>query len=72
MLSPREQEVLALLATGQSNGAIARRLNVSTRAVERHVGSIFGKLGLEDRPEVSRRVQATLVYRQAGGDAAAT
>ena len=69
MLSPREQEVLALLAAGQSNAAIARRLDVSTRAVERHVGSIFAKLGLEDGPEVSRRVQATLVYQQAGGDA---
>ena len=69
MLSPREQEVLALLAAGQSNAAIARRLDVSTRAVERHVGSIFAKLGLEDRAEVSRRVQAALVYQQAGGDA---
>ena len=59
MLSPREQEVLALLAAGQSNAAIARRLDVSRRAVERHVGSIFAKLGLEDGPEVSRRVQAT-------------
>ena len=69
MLSPREQEVLALLAAGQSNAAIARQLDVSTRAVERHVGSIFAKLGLEDGAEVSRRVQAALVYRQAGGDA---
>ena len=68
MLSPREREVLGLLAAGQSNAAIARRLEVSTRAVERHVGSIFAKLGLEDGPEVSRRVQATLVYQQAGGD----
>ena len=69
MLSPREHEVLALLATGQSNAAIARQLDVSTRAVERHVGSIFAKLGLETGPEVSRRVQATLVYQQAGGAA---
>jgi DNA-binding NarL/FixJ family response regulator len=50
----------------QSNAAIARQLDVTTRAVERHVGSIFTKLGLEDGPDVSRRVQATLVY-QAGG-----
>ena len=67
ILSPREQEVLALLAAGQSNGAIARQLAVTNRAVERHVGSIFAKLGLEDGPDVSRRVQATLVYQQAGG-----
>jgi DNA-binding NarL/FixJ family response regulator len=39
---------------------------VTTRAVERHVGAIFAKLGLEDGPDVSRRVQATLIYRQAG------
>jgi DNA-binding NarL/FixJ family response regulator len=67
ILSPREQEVLALLAAGQSNGAIARQLEVTTRAIERHVGSIFAKLGLEDGADVSRRVQATLVYQQAGG-----
>jgi DNA-binding NarL/FixJ family response regulator len=67
ILSPREREVLALLAAGQSNAAIARRLDVTTRAVERHVGSIFTKLGLEDGPDVSRRVQATLIYREAGG-----
>jgi DNA-binding NarL/FixJ family response regulator len=67
ILSPREQEVLARLAAGQSNAAIARQLGVTTRAVERHVGSIFAKLGLEDGPDVSRRVQATLVYQQAGG-----
>ena len=66
-LTPREREVLALLAAGHSNGAIAERLGVTTRAIERHVGSIFAKLGLEDGQEVSRRVQATLIYQESGG-----
>jgi DNA-binding NarL/FixJ family response regulator len=66
-LTPREREVLALLAAGHSNAAIAKRLGVTTRAIERHVGSIFAKLGLEDGQDVSRRVQATLIYQQSGG-----
>jgi DNA-binding NarL/FixJ family response regulator len=66
-LTPREQQVLALLAAGHSNTAIAARLEVTTRAVERHVGSIFAKLGLEDGQDVSRRVQATLIYQAGGG-----
>jgi DNA-binding NarL/FixJ family response regulator len=68
-LSEREREVLVLLAAGRSNAAIAEQLQVTTRAVERHVGSVFTKLGLADVPDSSRRVQATLIYQQAvGGD----
>ena len=69
-LTAREQQVLALLASGHSNAAIAQRLDVTTRAVERHVGSIFAKLGLEDGHDVSRRVQATLIYQEGDGAAA--
>jgi DNA-binding NarL/FixJ family response regulator len=68
-LTPREQQVLALLADGHSNAAIAQSLEVTTRAVERHVGSIFAKLGLEDGQDVSRRVQATLIFQESGGPA---
>ena len=46
-ISPREREVLELMAEGRSNGAIAERLVVTERAVEKHVTSIFGKLGLQ-------------------------
>ena len=61
-LSPREQELLALVAEGWSNGAIAERLVITKRAVERHVTSIFLKLDLGDAEDVSRRVKATLLY----------
>jgi DNA-binding NarL/FixJ family response regulator len=61
-LTPRERQILALIAEGRSNGAIARELEVSSRAVERHVGAIFEKLAIEDSPEVSRRVRAALAY----------
>ena len=72
-LSSREQEVIVLVAAGLSNAAIAHQLGVTTRAVERHVGAIFAKLGVEEGPDVSRRVQATLIYQQAvRGDGVAT
>jgi DNA-binding NarL/FixJ family response regulator len=61
-LSEREREVLSLVAEGKSNSSIARELSLSTRAVERHVGAIFAKLGLEDSESTSRRVLATLAY----------
>ena len=61
-LTPREREILGLMAEGRSNSAIARSLAVSSRAVERHVGSIFTKLGLDDSPDSSRRVLAVLAY----------
>jgi DNA-binding NarL/FixJ family response regulator len=61
-LSPREHEVLALLAEGKSNRGIAEVLVVTPAAVEKHVTSIFHKLGLEASPTGHRRVLATLAY----------
>jgi DNA-binding NarL/FixJ family response regulator len=61
-LTPREREILGLMAEGRSNSAIARMLAVSNRAVERHVGSIFRKLDVDDSPDSSRRVLAVLAY----------
>lgn len=61
-LTPREQEILALIAEGWSNEAIAGRLFITKRAVERHIHSIFWKLDLGDSMDVSRRVKATLLY----------
>jgi DNA-binding NarL/FixJ family response regulator len=61
-LTPREREVLAEMAEGKSNAAIAESLVLTKRAVEKHVGAIFQKLGLEDDEVVSRRVAAVLLY----------
>lgn len=61
-LTTREREVLALMAEGRSNGAIARRLSVTEAAVVKHVGNIFGKLGLEPAEDDHRRVMAVLAY----------
>jgi DNA-binding NarL/FixJ family response regulator len=61
-LSPREREVLELMAQGMTNTAIADRLVISAGAVEKHIGNIFSKLGLEPRPEEHRRVRAVLTY----------
>jgi serine/threonine-protein kinase len=59
-LSPREREVLALVAEGLSNRGIADRLGLSERTVETHMNQVFGKLGLEETPELHRRVRAVL------------
>jgi DNA-binding NarL/FixJ family response regulator len=64
-LTPREREVLGLIAEGRSNGGIASELVVTVAAVERHVTSIFDKLGLRQAPDVHRRVLAVLKYLQA-------
>ena len=64
-LTPWEREVLGLIAEGRSNGGIASELVVTVAAVERHVTSIFDKLGLRQAPEVHRRVLAVLKYLQA-------
>ncbi len=61
-LTPREREVLSLMAEGLSNGAIAARLFVTGRAVEKHVTSIFAKLRLPASPEQHRRVLAVLAF----------
>ncbi len=61
-LTERDYEVLALMAEGRSNEAIARRLSVSERAVEKHVTSTFDKLGLTPAPEDHRRVLAVLTF----------
>jgi DNA-binding NarL/FixJ family response regulator len=67
-LSPREQDVLAHMAEGKSNRGIAEALVVTPAAVEKHVTSIFQKLGLEPAPNDHRRVLATLAYlRDPGG-----
>jgi DNA-binding NarL/FixJ family response regulator len=61
-LTPREREVLGLMAEGRSNQGIAERLVVTERAVEKHVTSIFGKLRLPQAPEDHRRVLAVLAF----------
>jgi DNA-binding NarL/FixJ family response regulator len=61
-LTPRERELLAEIAAGKSNSAIAESLVLTKRAVEKHVNSIFSKLNLPETQDVSRRVKATLIY----------
>jgi DNA-binding NarL/FixJ family response regulator len=61
-LTPREREVLAEIAQGKSNGAIAEDLVLTKRAVEKHINSIFLKLNLAVAEDVSKRVKATLVF----------
>jgi DNA-binding NarL/FixJ family response regulator len=61
-LTPRERDVLGVMAEGRSNGAIAEQLVISDRAVEKHVTNIFSKLGLAAAPEDHRRVLAVLRF----------
>jgi DNA-binding NarL/FixJ family response regulator len=61
-LTPREREVLAEMAEGKSNAAIAESLVLTKRAVEKHVNAIFMKLGLAASENVSKRVKATLMF----------
>jgi DNA-binding NarL/FixJ family response regulator len=61
-LTAREREVLAEMATGANNSTIAERLFVTVRAVERHINSIFAKLGLDQEGDSHRRVRAVLLY----------
>ena len=60
--TPREHEVLALMAEGRSNSAIADSLSVSDGAVEKHVSNILSKLGLPPADTTHRRVLAVLTY----------
>jgi DNA-binding NarL/FixJ family response regulator len=64
-LSPREREVLALMAEGRSNSAIAQRLFITEKAVGKHSTNIFGKLGLAPSEDDNRRVLAVLAYLNA-------
>jgi DNA-binding NarL/FixJ family response regulator len=66
VLTPREREVLGLMAQGMTNVAIAKSLTVSDGAVEKHVGNIFSKLGLEPSAEEHRRVRAVLTFLEKG------
>jgi len=62
LLTARESQILAEMAQGKSNSAIAGALYVTERAVEKHTNSIFAKLGLSEEKDVNRRVKAVLVY----------
>jgi DNA-binding NarL/FixJ family response regulator len=66
-LTDREREVLAEMATGLSNAAIAKKLYMSERAVEKHITSVFQKLRLSEEGTLNRRVSAVLAYLRAGG-----
>ncbi len=71
-LTPREREVLGLIATGASNAGIAERLHVTSRAVEKHINSIFTKLDLPTGDHTHRRVAAVLLYLGETGRPAAS
>lgn len=67
-LTPREREVLALMAEGQDNATIAQRLFITDNAVHKHIGNVFLKLGLSPGDSGHRRVRAVLAYlRRRGG-----
>jgi DNA-binding NarL/FixJ family response regulator len=65
-LTRRERDVLAQLAEGKSNAAIAESLVLTKRAVEKHINAIFTKLDLESPEDVSRRVKAALLFLASG------
>ncbi|MDX1510207.1 MAG: response regulator transcription factor [Nitriliruptorales bacterium] len=67
-LTPRQQEVLALMASGKGNAAIADALVISERAVEKHTNAIFRNLGLSNANDLNRRVAAVLFYLQRSVD----
>jgi DNA-binding NarL/FixJ family response regulator len=64
-LTPREHEVLALMAEGRTNAAIGRRLVITEKAVSKHVSNIFSKLGLPPSDDDHRRILAVLTYLNA-------
>lgn len=66
-LTDREREVLEQMAQGKNNAAIAKSLYLTDRAVEKHINSLFHKLGLSEEPEVHRRVMAVLAFLREGG-----
>lgn len=63
-LTPRELEVIGLMASGRGNAAIARELTITERSVEKHTNAIFRKLGLAEEIDLNRRVAAVLFYLQ--------
>jgi DNA-binding NarL/FixJ family response regulator len=71
-LTTREREVLAEVASGKSNAAIASSLVLTKRAVEKHINAIFMKLNLRETEDTSRRVMATLIYLAGEPSAAPT
>ena len=66
VLTKREREVLALVAEGDSNGAIGEKLFLSRKTVDTHISQIFLKLDLRESPEHHRRVLAVLVFLRSG------
>jgi DNA-binding NarL/FixJ family response regulator len=66
-LTDREREVLSLMAQGRNNAGIAETLFLTERAVEKHINSMFHKLGLSEEPNVHRRVMAVLAFLQEQG-----
>jgi DNA-binding NarL/FixJ family response regulator len=67
VLTPRETEILAEMAQGKNNAAVAASLVLSERAVEKHINSIFSKLALSEEPDVHRRVKAVLLFLSSQG-----
>lgn len=68
-LTPRETDVLTLMAQGKANATIAEELSISERSVEKHSTSIFSKLGLSQESDLNRRVAAVVYYLQRSGPA---
>ncbi len=66
-LTEKEGTVLGAMATGRTNASIAKTLYMSERAVEKHIGSVFQKLGLAEEGETNRRVKAVLTFLEATG-----
>lgn len=66
-LTPRELDVLAQIAQGKNNAAVATSLLLTERAVEKHINALFSKLGLTEEPDVHRRVKAVLLYLASQG-----
>lgn len=65
-LTPRERDVLGEMAQGRNNAGVAAALTLSERAVEKHINSVFSKLGLSEEPDVHRRVKAVLLFLRGG------
>jgi DNA-binding NarL/FixJ family response regulator len=65
-LTPREREILGEMAQGRNNASVAASLFLTERAVEKHINSIFSKLGLSEEKEVHRRVKAVLLFLSEG------